>query len=163
MDIPYRAFDTKEETYAYLLTQARAMLAETDETVSALANLSSALYLLLPRLNWAGFYLMKDGAPILGPFQGKPAVSRIALGSGVCGTAAQLGEAQVVQDVHACPNHIACDLSSRSEIVLPIRRGDGLFGVLDIDSPEKGRFDEEDLAGLSDVVRALEMWLGDAR
>ena len=161
MDIPYRAFDGKRETYAYLLEQLKAVLADTEDRTAGLANAASVLFLLLPKLNWAGFYLMKDGALVLGPFQGRPAVSRIPLGSGVCGTAAAERKTQLVQDVHACENHIACDLNSRSEIVVPLQ-GDGMFfGVLDIDSPVLARFDEEDRQGLEEAGEILSRWLKD--
>ena len=156
MDIPYRAFDGKRETYAYLLEQLKAVLADTEDRTAGLANAASVLFLLLPKLNWAGFYLMKDGALVLGPFQGRPAVSRILLGRGVCGTAAAERSTQLVQDVHACENHIACDLNSRSEIVVPLQWDGMLFGVLDIDSPETGRFSPGDREGLERFVRVLE-------
>ena len=159
MDIPYRAFDGKRETYAYLLEQLKAVLADTEDRTAGLANAASALFLLLPKLNWAGFYLMKDGALGLGPFQGRPAVSRIPLGSGVCGTAAAERKTQLVQNVHACENHIACDLNSRSEIVVPLEQDGRLFGVLDIDSPVKARFDEEDQSGLEQAAKMISEWL----
>ena len=161
MDIPYRAFDGKPETYAYLLEQLRAVLADTEDRTAGLANAASVFFLLLPKLNWAGFYLMKDGALVLGPFQGRPAVSRIPLGRGVCGTAAVQRNTQLVQDVHACENHIACDLNSRSEIVVPLQSDGTLFGVLDIDSPVKARFDEEDRQGLEEAGEILSRWLKD--
>ncbi len=161
MDIPYRAFESKRETYAYLLEQLRIILADTEDRTAGLANASSALFLLLPRLNWAGFYLMKNGDLVLGPFQGKPAVSRIPVGSGVCGTAVLTKATQLVEDVHACENHIACDLNSRSEIVVPLERGGRLFGVLDIDSPVKARFDEEDRTGLEQAAEMISKWLED--
>ena len=159
MDIPYRTFDSKPETYSYLLEQLKKVLEDTQDQTAGLANAASVLYLLLPRLNWAGFYLMKDGALVLGPFQGKPAVSRIPVGSGVCGTAALLNATQVVQDVHACENHIACDLNSRSEIVVPLEKNGRFFGVLDIDSPTISRFDEEDQSGLEQAADMISEWL----
>ena len=159
MDIPYRAFDSKPETYSYLLEQLKKVLEDTDDQTAGLANAASVLYLLLPRLNWAGFYLMKDGALVLGPFQGKPAVSKIPVGSGVCGTAAFQRTTQVVQDVHACENHIACDLNSRSEIVVPLTKNGRFFGVLDIDSPTISRFDEEDQSGLEQAAKMISEWL----
>ena len=162
MDIPYRAFDGKRETYAYLLEQLKAVLADTEDRTAGLANASSALFLLLPKLNWAGFYLMKDGALVLGPFQGRPAVSRIPVGSGVCGTAAAQRKTQLVGDVHACENHIACDLNSRSEIVVPLQRDGRFFGVMDIDSPAVSRFDGEDQRGLEEAAELLSVWLGSA-
>ena len=128
---------------------------ETD----ALANLANAAGLLgetLERVNWCGFYLLRDGGElVLGPFQGKPACVRIAIGKGVCGTAAQRRETVVVADVNAFPGHIACDAASRSEIVVPIVAGGALFGVLDVDSPEPSRFDDEDRRGLEQFVRVL--------
>ncbi|MEX0881164.1 MAG: GAF domain-containing protein [Thermoanaerobaculia bacterium] len=127
---------------------------ETD----ALANLSNASALLsgaLERINWCGFYLLRSGELVLGPFQGKPACVRIALGKGVCGTAAARRETLVVPDVNAFPGHIACDVASRSEIVVPIVAGGALYGVLDVDSPETNRFDGEDRAGLEEFVSAL--------
>ena len=159
MDIPYRIFDSKPETYSYLLEQLKKVLEDTQDQTAGLANAASVLYLLLPRLNWAGFYLMKDGALVLGPFHGKPAVSRIPVGSGVCGTAALQRATQVVQDVHACENHIACDLNSRSEIVVPLTKNGRLFGVLDIDSPTISRFDEEDQSGLEQAADLISEWL----
>jgi GAF domain-containing protein len=114
------------------------------------------VYHTLPDLNWAGFYLMKDGELVLGPFQGKPACVRIALGKGVCGTAAAQRETIVVPDVHAFPGHIACDAASRSEIVIPLITRDGqLLGVLDLDSPELARFDDADRRGLEQLAAVL--------
>ena len=127
---------------------------ETD----ALANLSNASGLLsgaLERINWCGFYVLREDVLVLGPFQGKPACVRIPLGQGVCGTAAARRETLVVPDVQAFPGHIACDAASRSEIVVPIVSGGTLRGVLDVDAPVTGRFDEEDRAGLEEFVRVL--------
>ena len=127
---------------------------ETD----ALANLSNASGLLsgaLERINWCGFYLLRGGELVLGPFQGKPACVRIPLGQGVCGTAAARRETLVVPDVQAFPGHIACDAASRSEIVVPIISAGELRGVLDVDAPVTGRFDGEDRAGLEEFVRVL--------
>lgn len=127
---------------------------ETD----ALANLSNASGLLsgaLERINWCGFYLLRGGELVLGPFQGKPACVRIPLGQGVCGTAAARRETLVVPDVQAFPGHIACDAASRSEIVVPIVSAGELRGVLDVDAPVTGRFDSEDRAGLEEFVRVL--------
>jgi GAF domain-containing protein len=148
MDIPYRAFDSKPETYSYLLEQLKKVLEDTQDQTAGLANAASVLYLLLPRLNWAGFYLMKDGALVLGPFQGKPACIEIPVGKGVCGTAVQEGKSQLVPDVHLFPGHIACDSASNSEIVVPLWVRGKIAGVLDIDSSWPGRFTEEDQAGL---------------
>ena len=121
-----------------------------------LANASSLLYHTLPDLNWAGFYLLEGDTLVLGPFQGKPACIEIPIGKGVCGTAAAQDQTQLVPDVHAFPGHIACDSASRSEIVIPIRHGADICGVLDIDSPIKGRFSEDDLKGLTRFVEILE-------
>ena len=159
MDIAYRSFDDPKEMYAYLLDGLDRILEEAPAPGSALANISALIRLLVPKLNWAGFYLLENGELILGPFQGKPAVSRIPVGSGVCGTAVKEQATQLVQDVHACANHIACDLNSRSEIVIPIFVDGEVYGVLDIDSPEKGRFTEVDREGLTRAVRRLAGWL----
>src|SRR6202044_1946605 len=113
------------------------------------------LYQMLPDVNWVGFYFLQDGELVLGPFQGKVACVRIALGRGVCGTAAQRRETIVVADVHEFPGHIACDAASRSEIVVPLLQNGRLLGVLDLDSPEPGRFDREDADGLGALVRLL--------
>jgi L-methionine (R)-S-oxide reductase len=145
----------KPETYRELSRSLSALLeGETD----ALANLSNASGLLaqaLDRVNWSGFYLLRGEDLVLGPFQGKPACVRIPLGKGVCGTAAQARETLIVPDVHAFPGHIACDEDSPSEIVVPILQNGALRGVLDVDSPEKNRFDEEDRAGLEAFVEVL--------
>ena len=124
--------------------------------VTVLSNASALLYEAMDRLNWCGFYLVRDGRLILGPFQGKIACTEIAFGDGVCGTAAVRNESIVVADVHTFSGHIACDSASNSEIVVPIHKSGALYGVLDIDSPEFARFTEEDRAGLEEVVRALE-------
>lgn len=138
----------KPALYAELQQQAVALLAGERDRIANAANLSSLLWHGLPDLNWAGFYLFDGRELVLGPFQGKPACVRIALGRGVCGTAAATRRTQVVADVHAFPGHIACDAASRAEIVIPLLRGDELLGVLDLDSPHHGRFDADDQAGL---------------
>src|SRR3954462_4496842 len=144
---------TSSERYSELLSQARALLeGERDFTANA-ANLSSLLFHSLPDLNWAGFYWLKGSELVLGPFQGKPACVRIALGRGVCGTAARERRTILVPDVNAFPGHIACDAASASEIVLPIVKGTRLIGVLDLDSPKPARFQEIDARGLEEVVR----------
>jgi L-methionine (R)-S-oxide reductase len=146
---------TSSGPYSDLLEQARALLAgERDLTANA-ANLASLIFHTLPDLNWAGFYWMKGGELVLGPFQGKPACVRIALGKGVCGAAARDRASVVVPDVDAFPGHIACDSASRSEVVIPIVHGDRVVGVLDLDSPVPGRFDESDARGLEAVVAAF--------
>ncbi len=145
----------KPGLYAELETSLRELLAGERDLVACAANMASLLYWSLPDLNWAGFYLLDDasGDLLVGPFQGKPACVRIPLGRGVCGTAAQRRRTQVVRDVHAFPGHIACDSASNSEIVVPVVTADDrLLGVLDLDSPLPGRFDDEDAAGLERLV-----------
>ena len=142
--------------YALLCKQIAA-LAETDRWyVPLLSNAAALLYGSLDRVNWAGFYLMRDGRLVLGPFQGKVACIHIPLGKGVCGAAALEDRTQRVPDVHAFPGHIACDGASNSEIVIPLRHDGSVVGVLDIDSPILNRFSEEDQAGLEGIVRAIE-------
>ena len=160
MNVEYREFPAKPERYAYLNAQLDRILAETDDLYAGLANASALFYLLMPRLNWAGFYLMKNGALVLGPFQGKPAVARIEIGAGVCGTAAAQDAPQIVENVHTCCNHIACDASSSSEIVVPIHARGALFGVIDIDSPALSNFDAEDLAGLQAAAERIGAFAG---
>lgn len=146
-----------EALYAQALEQLEALLDSTLPPVSNLANASALLFQALPGLNWAGFYLMRGGELVLGPFQGKPACTRIALERGVCGAAARENCVQNVPDVHAFPGHIACDGASKSEIVLPLHDANGnVAGVLDIDSPLPARFDAADEAGLREVVMVLE-------
>lgn len=146
---------SKSEAYADLVEQARGLLAgETDRTALA-ANFCALIYHALPDLNWAGFYFFDGAELVVGPFQGKPACVRIALGQGVCGTAAVTRRTQVVADVHAFPGHIACDVASRSEIVVPLHAGDRLIGVWDVDSPSIERFDHEDQAGMEALCRVF--------
>ena len=147
--------DSKPLLYDELLAQARALFEGERDALANSANLAALVYHTLPELNWAGFYWMKGGELVLGPFQGKPACVRIALGKGVCGTAALARETIVVQDVNAFPGHIACDSASRSEIVVPIVRGGRALGVLDVDSPVLSRFDAEDRRGLEAIVAAF--------
>ena len=135
--------------YALLTDQAAAMIQTEPHYVAALSNLSALIWESMDRLNWAGFYLMDKGSLLVGPFQGRPACIRIEIGKGVCGTAVKEEKIQRVADVHTFPGHIACDAASRSEIVLPIRSGGRIVGVLDIDSPEPERFSEEDEKGLA--------------
>ena len=150
----------KRAAYDELKAQLTGLyLGERDGLANA-ANLCALLYHSLPGLNWAGFYFLRgaqrgplrDAELVLGPFQGKVACVRIPLGQGVCGTAAQRRETVVVPDVHAFPGHIACDAASRSEIVLPLLQNGRLWGVLDLDSPIPGRFDQDDAAGLEALV-----------
>lgn len=145
----------KDEFYKELNSYLTGLIEADKDWLAGLANASALLYMLMPDINWAGFYLYKGGELVLGPFQGKPACVRIALGRGVCGTAAKTREIQVVEDVDKFPGHIACDAASKSEIVLPIIKDGNLLGVLDIDSPIKARFDEEDAKGLKAFVDIL--------
>lgn len=142
--------------YKLLCEQLRALTEGVPHVISNLANASALLYQTLPDLNWAGFYLYQNDKLILGPFQGKTACIEIPIGKGVCGTAAQLGETVVVEDVHTFPGHIACDGASNSEIVIPLYVRGELFGVLDIDSPLLARFAAEDRDGLECFARFLE-------
>jgi GAF domain-containing protein len=146
---------TKTGLYSDLLLQARGLLdGERDATANS-ANLAALIFHTLPDLNWAGFYRMKGGELVLGPFQGKPACVRIGLGKGVCGTAARDRRTIVVADVNEFPGHIACDTASNSEVVVPIVHGGQVIGVLDLDSPKRARFDEEDARGLEALVQAF--------
>lgn len=146
---------SKAELYADLLGQVKSLLeGERDLTANA-ANVAALLFHALPDLNWAGFYWMRDGGLVLGPFQGKPACVRIALGKGVCGTSAASARTVVVPDVHAFPGHIACDSASESEVVIPVLKAGAVLGVLDLDSPRLARFDEDDARGLEAVVAAF--------
>jgi GAF domain-containing protein len=142
----------KPALYASVIAQTRALLEGERDAIANFANTTALLYHSLPDLNWVGFYLLKDGELVVGPFQGKPACVRIALGKGVCGTAAQRRATVIVKNVHEFDGHIACDSASNSEIVLPLLRGNELIGVLDLDSPKFERFDAEDQAGLEKVV-----------
>ena len=147
---------TKTQIYENLIPQIASLLQTETDAVANMANVSAALFNELPDLNWAGFYILREEELVLGPFQGKPACVRIKIGRGVCGTAAQTGQTQVVKDVHKFPGHIACDNASKSEIVIPVFKGKQLWGVLDIDSPIESRFDEVDQQYLEQVVREFE-------
>ena len=145
-------FRDKAADYARLAQELRALLAGESDLIANAANSAALLFEVLPEVNWAGFYFLKAGELLVGPFQGKPACVRIALGKGVCGTAALQRRTLVVPDVHEFPGHIACDVASRAEIVVPVVAGDALLGVLDIDSPRVGRFDAADARGLEALV-----------
>jgi GAF domain-containing protein len=145
----------KPELYEAIARELGSLIAGEPDYIANLANASALLFHSLPDLNWAGFYLLKEGELVVGPFQGQPACVRIAMGKGVCGTSAERRASIVVPDVHAFPGHIACDSASNSEIVVPMIRGNELLGVLDIDSPKFGRFDEQDRAGLEKFVAVL--------
>ena len=143
---------SKADLYAQLAEQLRSLLAGERDFIANAANFSSLLYHSLPDVNWVGFYLQREGELVLGPFQGKPACIRIAIGKGVCGTAAERRQTVLVDNVHEFPGHIACDSASNSEIVVPLVKQDQLIGVLDLDSPAFARFDEEDAAGLNELA-----------
>ncbi|KER10439.1 MAG: hypothetical protein HY22_04250 [[Candidatus Thermochlorobacteriaceae] bacterium GBChlB] len=146
---------SKTDQYKSLTTQLYALLETERDFIANAANFSSLLFNALPDLNWAGFYVFKGGELVLGPFQGKPACVRIAVGKGVCGTAAQRMKTVVVENVHEFPGHIACDSASNSEIVVPMIKNGVLVGVLDLDSPAYARFDEDDKAGLENLVEVF--------
>ena len=133
--------------YRDLASAIEGLISGETDAVANMANVSALIFETLPDVNWVGFYRNVGGELVLGPFQGRPACIRIKFGDGVCGVAAQTRQVQRVEDVNACPGHIACDSASASEIVIPLIRDDELIGVLDIDSPNKGRFTEEDEAG----------------
>ena len=149
------AADDKAELYREILSALDALTAGEPDPIANMANAAALLWQYLPDLNWAGFYRLVERELVLGPFQGKPACIRIALGSGVCGAAAATRETQLVADVHAFPGHIACDAASASELVVPIVHAGTLLGVLDLDSPRVGRFDAADAAGCEAVAAML--------
>ena len=142
--------------YNLLAEQAREFAKGCDWDITLYANISALLYDALDNLNWAGFYLMRDGELALGPFQGKTACMKIKVGKGVCGTAVQEDRTIRVDDVHLFKGHIACDSASASEIVIPIHKDGRIIGVLDIDSPIKSRFSKEDEEGLLQIVHVIE-------
>lgn len=144
--------DDKAEFYRELAQQLEALLHGEPDPIANAANTSALLYQMMPDLNWAGFYLMRDGELVLGPFQGRPACVRIAVGAGVCGTAVARRSPVLVEDVNAFPGHIACDAASRSELVVPLIGRDGVIGVIDLDSPSVARFDASDQAGIERVA-----------
>jgi GAF domain-containing protein len=143
----------KPEFYRALGRQVDALLDGEHDPIANAANISALLFQVMPDLNWAGFYFMREGELVLGPFQGKPACVRIPVGRGVCGAAVERRASVVVPDVNAFPGHIACDSASRSELVVPLMAGGTVLGVLDLDSPRPGRFDEGDRAGCEELAR----------
>ena len=145
----------KTELYDQLASQLSSLLGGERDLIANAANFSALIFHSLPDLNWAGFYFLQNNELLLGPFQGRPACVRIAMGQGVCGTAAARRATTIVADVHEFPGHIACDSASNSEIVVPLIRGERLIGLLDLDSPLVGRFDDQDAAGLETLVRIL--------
>ena len=140
--------------------QAESLSDGVSWDMTVLANVSALIWESLEDINWAGFYLWRNGRLELGPFQGRPACTVIEKGRGVCGTAVAEDRTQLVRDVHEFPGHIACDSASNSEIVVPLHAGGGIYGVLDIDSPHTGRFTEEDRAGLEELARIIEGYIG---
>jgi GAF domain-containing protein len=146
----------KTKFYRELGQQLDGLLHGESDMIANAANTSALIYQMLPQLNWAGFYFLKSADElVLGPFQGKPACVRIAVGRGVCGTAVAKAQSILVEDVHLFPGHIACDGASRSELVVPLRRGGRILGVLDLDSPVASRFDAEDQAGIERLAEIL--------
>ena len=147
--------DSKAELYRDLHAALDALTADEPDPIANMANAAALIWEYLPDLNWAGFYRLVEGELVLGPFQGKVACIRIALGRGVCGTAASTMQTQIVPDVHAFPGHIPCDSASASELVVPIVRDGRLIAVLDLDSPQRARFDADDAAGCESLVQLL--------
>lgn len=145
----------KHELYRELVRSADALTAGEPDAVANMANVAALLWEYLPDVNWTGFYRVVDGELVLGPFQGKAACIRIALGEGVCGTAAASGETQLVKDVHAFPGHIACDASSASELVVPVKHEGKVIAVIDLDSPSLMRFDADDATGIEQLAVIL--------
>ena len=145
----------KPELYRELIAAADGLTAGESDTVANMANVAALIGLLVPGLNWSGFYRLIGEELVLGPFAGKPACIRIPLGQGVCGTAAARRASQRVADVHAFPGHIACDPDSRSELVVPVIRDGEVIAVIDLDSPRPGRFDAEDQAGIEALANLL--------
>jgi GAF domain-containing protein len=145
----------KSAFYDDLVRAADALTTGESDGIANMANVAALMWQLVPDLNWAGFYRVIDRELVLGPFCGKPACIRIPLGQGVCGTAAANGESQLVPDVRAFSGHIACDADSRSELVVPVRRGGTIIAVIDLDAPRENRFDTDDLAGIERLAQTL--------
>ena len=152
------AIDTnapKSDMYRELVKSADALTSGESDGVANMSNIAALLWEFLPDVNWTGFYRVVDGELVLGPFQGKAACIRIPFGRGVCGAAAQTGETQLVEDVHAFPGHIACDANSASELVVPVMRDGNVIAVVDLDSPSRGRFDDDDALGIESLVAVI--------
>lgn len=145
----------KPEVYRQLLDAADALTADEPDPVANMANIAALMWDFLPGLNWSGFYRVVDGELVLGPFMGRPACIRIPMGKGVCGAAANDGVTQLVEDVHAFPGHIACDAITNSELVVPVVRKGEVVAVIDLDSPEKARFDRADAVGIEALAEML--------
>lgn len=150
----------KSALYEDLAAQLRGLLAGETDPIANAANTAALLFEVLPDLNWAGFYFMRGGELVLGPFQGRPACVRIAVGKGVCGTAVERRQSVIVEDVNAFPGHIACDEASRSELVVPLFDGADVVGVIDLDSPLPSRFDAVDRAGVEAAASIYRASLG---
>jgi L-methionine (R)-S-oxide reductase len=145
----------KSDMYRELVKSADALTTGETDGVANMSNIAALLWEFLPDVNWTGFYRVVDGELVLGPFQGKAACIRIPFGRGVCGAAAQTGETQLVEDVHAFPGHIACDANSASELVVPVMRDGQVIAVVDLDSPSRGRFDHDDALGIESLVAVI--------
>ena len=145
----------KSDMYRELVKSADALTSGESDGVANMSNIAALLWEFLPDVNWTGFYRVVDGELVLGPFQGKAACIRIPFGRGVCGAAAQTGETQLVEDVHAFPGHIACDADSASELVVPVMRDGQVIAVVDLDSPSRGRFDHDDALGIESLVAVI--------
>jgi L-methionine (R)-S-oxide reductase len=143
---------SKTEFYRDLSSQLAALLGGERDRIANAANMSAFLFMSVPDLNWTGFYFMRDGELVVGPFQGKPACVRIAVGDGVCGTAVKERRSILVENVDTFPGHIACDPGSKSELVVPLFKGGEIIGVLDLDAPRQARFDTEDQAGMEKLA-----------
>jgi len=147
--------DDPEKNYQLMAYMAKRVLEDDKDVIASLANVSAVINGYMDKINWVGFYIMRDGELVLGPFQGLPACIRIQVGKGVCGAAVKERKTQIVPDVHKFPGHIACDSASNSEIVIPIFKNDEVFGVLDVDSPEFDRFGELESKYLAEICEAL--------
>ncbi|MCM1300013.1 MAG: GAF domain-containing protein [[Eubacterium] siraeum] len=155
MDIEFQSFDNKSELFDFICEKLKLIAKECDDKIAILSNLSALIMMEFEGLNWAGFYLLKGKELVLGPFQGKPAVAKIPIGKGVCGTAVLERKSQLVENVHTHCNHIACDSATSSELVVPIVKNEKIVGVIDLDSPITARFDNEDKAGFEKVSNIL--------
>lgn len=150
---------TQKQKYESLLSMMDSLLKDETDVITNLSNASALIKALVSDVNWAGFYVIKNNELVLGPFQGLPACNRIQIGKGVCGTSALKGETMLVKDVHSFPGHIACDSQSNSEIVIPLKQNNKVYGVLDLDSPTVGRFNEEDKTYLEKVAEIINKYV----
>lgn len=150
---------TQKQKYESLLSMMDSLLKDETDIITNLSNTSALIKALVEDCNWAGFYIVKDNELVLGPFQGLPACNRIKIGQGVCGTSVLKAETMLVKDVHSFPGHIACDSQSNSELVIPLKLNNKVYGVLDLDSPTVGRFNEEDKIYLEKVVDVINKYL----